>query len=39
MDGHCYCAESPTSQNEDGSCESEGNDDGCNGYINDEEED
>ena len=37
-DGHCWHREDPTSQNEDGSCESDGDDDGCNGYENEEEE-
>jgi len=39
-DGYCFCDEDPTSQNPDGTCESEGDDDGCNAYDNsDEEED
>lgn len=37
-DGHCYSDEDPTSQLEDGSCESDGWDDGCNAYDNEEDE-
>jgi len=37
-DGFCYNQEDPTSQNEDGTCESEGGDDGCNAYDNTEED-